>query len=129
MSVDPRYVRGIELFNEQEFFACHDELEEVWTETLGSDREFYQGLIHTAVSLFHFEGGNLGGARKMYESSRRYLEPYGADHLGVNLARLQSEMDHCFRELRGAHSGYPTGVELSVEDIPTIEFRFENDCG
>ena len=55
MNFDPRYLKGIELFNQREFFECHDELEEVWTETLGPEREFYQGLIHAAVCLFHFE--------------------------------------------------------------------------
>lgn len=122
MTFDARYLRGIELFNEQEFFACHDELEEVWTETLGPDREFYQGLIHAAVSLFHFDGGNLGGARKMFESCCRYLGQYGSHYHGVNLEKLLSEMQHCFRELLGAHTGYPEGVVLDAEDIPMIVF-------
>lgn len=117
---DPRYLRGIELFNEQEFFACHDELEEVWTETLGPEREFYQGLIHAAVALFHFEGGNLGGARKMYESSKKYLEPYGSSYFGIDLSQLQSQMDRCFGELLGHHTHYPTGVVLDPLRVPSI---------
>ena len=43
---DCRYRHAIDLFNEREFFACHDVLEEIWAETLGTEREFYQGLIH-----------------------------------------------------------------------------------
>ncbi|MFK7817226.1 MAG: DUF309 domain-containing protein [Planctomycetaceae bacterium] len=123
MSFDSRFVRGIELFNEQEFFECHDELEEVWTETIGPEREFYQGLIHAAVCLFHFEGNNLGGARKMYDSCCRYLEPYGPVYFGVNLEKLLNELQHCFRELLKPHASYPTGVTLDPSDIPTIEFK------
>ncbi len=119
---DERYIKGIELFNDAEFFACHDELEEVWTETIGPERDFYQGLIHVAVSLFHFEGGNLGGARKMYESSRRYLASYDDQYMGIDLAKLLVQQEHAFRELLGPHDGYPTGVELNPDDIPTIDW-------
>lgn len=120
-SYDPRFLKGIELFNEGEFFECHDELEEVWTETIGPEREFYQGLIHAAVCLFHFEGTNLGGARKMYDSCCRYLEPYGSSYFGVNLEKLLSDLTYCFRELLKPHKGYPTGVTLDPKDIPSIE--------
>ncbi len=122
MNFDPRYLKGIELFNQREFFECHDELEEVWTETLGPEREFYQGLIHAAVCLFHFEGSNLGGARKMYDSCCRYLEPYGDHYFGIDLARLLSELEYCFRELLKPHTSYPTGVTLDQDEIPEIDF-------
>ncbi|MGH7129676.1 MAG: DUF309 domain-containing protein, partial [Planctomycetaceae bacterium] len=82
---DPRYLEGVRLFNEREFFECHDVLEVLWSDTLGEDREFYQGLIHAAVALFHFETGNFGGARKMSLSAGRYLEPYRPRHLGLDL--------------------------------------------
>lgn len=119
---DDRYLKGIALFNAGEFFACHDELEEVWTETIGPERDFYQGLIHVAVSLFHFEGGNLGGARKMYESAQRYLAPYSDEYMGIRLAPLLAAHTHAFRELLAHQSGYPTGVELDPADVPKIEF-------
>ncbi|MGE0375620.1 MAG: DUF309 domain-containing protein [Planctomycetaceae bacterium] len=118
MSADPRYVEGVRLFNEREFFACHDVLEELWGETLGRDRDFYQGLIHAAVCLFHFEEGNLGGARTMYESTRRYLLPFGASHLGLDLQSFLSELRVCFSELLVSTNQYPTGVELDPDRIP-----------
>ena len=119
---DEHYLNAIELFNEGEFFACHDELEEVWTDTIGPERDFYQGLIHVAVSLFHFEGGNLGGARKMYESAQRYLAPYADEYMGIRLGQLLAAHTHAFRELLKHHSGYPEGVELDPVDIPQIDF-------
>lgn len=119
---DPRYLEGVRLFNEQEFFACHDVLEELWGETLGPDREFYQGLIHAAVALFHFEEGNLGGARKMYGSARRYLQPYGESHLGLNVHALLADLKICFAELLVSTNGYPTGVTLNPDRIPVIRF-------
>ena len=120
---DCRYRHAIDLFNEREFFACHDVLEEIWAETLGTEREFYQGLIHAAVSLFHFEEGNLGGARKMYDSTVRYLSPYRPRCLGVDVDAFLRDYEDCFSELLGPHTGYPDGVVLNPDLIPCIEWN------
>ncbi len=120
---DSRFLKGVRLFNEQEFFACHDVLEDLWGETLGHDRAFYQGLIHAAVALFHFEGGNLGGARKMYESARGYLLPYGTSHLGVDLEVFLSGLRACFEPLLVATNEYPSDATLDPALIPTIPLR------
>jgi len=115
-----KYLEGLRLFNDGEFFACHDALEEVWCETVGEEKEFYQGLIHAAVSLFHFENGNLGGARKMHLSSLKYLQPYGSRYMGIDVERLSAELWHCFGELREATEASP---ELTLDEtlIPRIE--------
>lgn len=123
---DPRFVEGVRLFNEREFFACHDELEEVWNETLGPDREFYQGLIHAAVALHHFEEGNLGGARKMYSSTRRYLQPYAPAHAGVDLETFLDQFHACFSDLCTGDGVYPHGVRLDPDRIPTITLNTES---
>lgn len=119
------YFEGVRLFNQGEFFACHDVLEEVWSDTLGPDRLFYQGLIHAAVSLFHFEEGNLGGARKMYDSTRRYLEPYLPQHLKLDLEDFLKEYQMCFQPLLDAGSTWPTGLVVDPEAIP--QFRWITD--
>ena len=41
---DPRFLKGIDEFNEELFFECHETLEEIWLEDHGEDRKFYQGL-------------------------------------------------------------------------------------
>jgi uncharacterized protein len=114
------YLEGIRLFNAGEFFECHDVLEELWTETVGEEREFYQGLIHAAVALFHFENENLGGARKMYSSARRYLEPYGTRYMGIDLAAFLAAFEECFCELLAAKE-YPQGMRPAKERVPRIE--------
>ena len=118
---DERYLEGIRLFNEHEFFECHDVLEDLWNDILGTEREFYQGLIHAAVCCFHFENENLGGARKMYVSCRAYLTPYGPRFMGVNIEQFLDELSICFHELRTAAAGqYPTGLKLNPQLVPTI---------
>jgi uncharacterized protein len=117
---DPRFDEAIELFNAREFFACHDVLEEIWSETLDG-REFYQGLIHAAVALFHFGEGNLGGARKMAVSAARYLEPFRPACRRIDVDRLMADMQACFAELLAPHAEYPTDLMLDEDRIPRLQ--------
>lgn len=114
------YLRGIELFNAGEFFECHDVLEELWTDTLGEERLFYQGLIQASVALFHFGNDNLGGARKLYYAAVQKLTPYGAEYMSLDLERFLAEFDQCFGELVAAGNVYPDNVRLDEQLIPRM---------
>ncbi len=120
---EEKYLEGIRLFNSEEFFECHDILEELWSETLGHDKKFYQGLIQASVALFHFGNENLGGARKLYESARQNLEPYGPSYLGLDVTNFLNDMKRCFQELLDAGDVYPQGVELLDDRVPKITLQ------
>lgn len=120
LASDPQFEEAMRLFDAEEFFACHDVLEELWTEMIGPERQFLQGLIHAAVALFHFGEGNLGGARKMHDSAVEYLKPFCPVFAGIDLAKFLSEFDDCFAALLGPRSSYPTGVSLDADLIPRI---------
>ncbi len=96
---DPRYLAGIVLFNRQDFFEAHELWEDLWAESHGTERRFYQGLIQAAVGLCHFSNGNLGGAVKLYRSSKEYMAPCGALYLGLDLASFWRQMEQCFAPL------------------------------
>ena len=117
-----KYLEGIRLFNEQEFFECHDVLEELWSETLGDGHLILQGLIQASVGMFHFWNGNLGGARKMYVGARSKLEKYPSPYWQMDLLQFLIDFEHCFQEILEAGEIYPDGVELQDERIPVIRF-------
>lgn len=120
-----QYLEGIRLFNEEEFFECHDVLEELWTEVIGEERKFLQGLIQAAVGLFHFENGNLGGARKMCLAACEKLTPYGDLYMGLDNRRFLADYRLCFDELLKAEGGYPAEIVLKKELVPRIVFNPE----
>lgn len=120
----PLYLEGISLFNQREFFACHDALEELWTETLGPEREFYQGLIQAAVALFHFSEGNTGGARRMCESSIQYLEPYRPHYLGLDVDRFLAEFRDCCGDLLQA-TAWPGDLAADPQRFPLLVLEEE----
>jgi len=116
---DPRYLAGILFFNERDFFEAHEVWEDLWAESHGHERRFYQGLIQAAVGLYHFSGGNLGGALKLYRSSRDYMEACGSPFLGLDSAGFWRQMEECFRPLLQATPPERT-VRPSPELVPTI---------
>jgi predicted metal-dependent hydrolase len=96
---NPRYLAGILFFNEGDFFEAHEVWEDLWSEAHGDERRFYQGLIQAAVGLFHFSGGNLGGAVKLYRSSHDYMKTCGSRFLGLDVDDFWRQMARCFQPL------------------------------
>jgi uncharacterized protein len=124
-SYPAQYLEGLRLFNTEDFFESHEVLEDLWTETHDERRKFYQGLIQAAVALFHFGNGNLGGAKKVYISCRKYLEPYQPHYEGLNVEKFLDDLQACFQQLLDNQERFPTGVELVAERIPKIPLPLE----
>src|SRR3989304_1334200 len=53
---------GIRSFNAGHYFEAHERWEDLWRQTHGPLRLFYQGLIQAAVGLHHLNRGNRHGA-------------------------------------------------------------------
>src|SRR5258705_1359706 len=85
---DPRFLKGIQEFNERLFFECHETLEEIWLEEHGEDRLFYQGIIQIAAGYFKLEQGVPAGALKLWRMGLEKLEPYRPIYLGISVNAL-----------------------------------------
>ena len=112
MSVDPRFTRGLELFNGKEFFECHEVIEELWLETPSEDsqRDLYKGVIQAAAAIYQWERGVLSGAAGLYKTSAQYLKKYEPASLGLNVEKLRKDLDEFFRDPK-------------KEKIPVLEYR------
>jgi predicted metal-dependent hydrolase len=97
--MDPRYAIGIQLFNREDFFEAHEVWEELWHETYGANKDFFQGLIQVTSAMHHLQIGNMRGARILYGSGIELLAPYGAHHLGLNLETLRTHFTHAMEGL------------------------------
>jgi predicted metal-dependent hydrolase len=112
--IDPLLERGIHLFNNREFFECHEVLEEAWTPERGPRRLFLQSLIHVAVGFYHHGRGNPLGATRQLRKGLRKLAAYLPDRESVDTERL-------YREARMVLELIEAGGP--VEDYPGIHFR------
>jgi len=119
---DPRYLEGIEHFNKCDFFEAHEVWEELWADTQGPPRRFYQGLIQVAVCLHHFGNGNIRGAKKLYHGCRGYLEDYRPKYLDLNLDKLLVELETCCREILDSKEEFPK-IEIVPDLIPEIHLE------
>ena len=115
----PLYLQGIAYFNACEFFEAHEVWEELWKDYSGELRLFYKGLIQAAVALHHFGNGNIHGARKVYLSSRGYLEKYRPVCVGLDVDDFLARFDACFAEVAASQDNFPN-IDLNPELIPEI---------
>jgi predicted metal-dependent hydrolase len=119
---DPRYLEGIEHFNKCDFFEAHEVWEELWADTEGPPRRFYQGLIQVAVCLHHFGNGNIRGAKKLYVGCQKYLNDFRPRHLGLDVDRLIAELTTCCQPILDSTEEFPK-IEIVPDLIPEIHLE------
>ncbi len=120
MSFRDTFESGITEFNEGEYFACHDTLEEIWRAIRGESRRFFQGIIHAAAGLLHIERGNLPGSVSQLGKAIDKLRDYPSPHLGVDLERLLADLTPLREKLgRALEQGAPAPSDLR---FPTISY-------
>ena len=71
---------GIQLFNEERFWECHEALEQAWHVSKGVERDAIQSIILTAAAFVHYQKGEdeiclsiLKRARAKLASIREYM--------------------------------------------------------
>lgn len=87
-TADPRFRRGLALFNAGRYFDAHEEWEHLWQECALADRRFVQSLIQAAVALYQWGKGNVTGARTQLARGRDKMAAYPPGYLGLDTRRL-----------------------------------------
>jgi hypothetical protein len=122
---DENYYRFFEAFNDRKYYECHELLEEIWM----TDREnkFLQGLLQMAVAVYHFETGNIRGARTLFTSAFHYLEPYRPKYWDVNLEPVMKYIQDCLGVLPETRDRVPL-EELDRIPFPYIKLHLEPEA-
>ncbi|MCI0419683.1 MAG: DUF309 domain-containing protein [Acidobacteria bacterium] len=92
----PEFYVGLELFNRGFYFECHDVWEEIWGEAKGKNKIFYQALIMSAVSLYHFGNENLEGALSCLQKATRQFSQLPEIFLSLDVASFVKQMRQFF---------------------------------
>ena len=114
---DPRFLKGIEEFNDGLYFECHETLEEIWLEEHGEDRGFYQGLIQIAAGYFKLQQGVPTGAVKLWRMGLEKIERYGVSYQGIELETFTGSVRANLANLEAALQG---GGAAPALEAPTI---------
>lgn len=96
-----RYKKGVWLFNNRYFFECHEILEEQWMESIGTEKTFYQMIIHAAVAFVHWENKNRKGVLSLEHTLHLKAKSIPAEsYMGLDIARLRRDMSALVDPLR-----------------------------
>jgi len=118
-ALPPALRQGVEEFNRAHFFEAHDTLEDLWRDTSGPLRLFYQGLIQLAVGFYHLSNGNRRGALNLLEKGLAKLEAYQPVCQEIDVDSLCHEARIWLDRVRQAGAG-----ELSIDAGPLPHIRW-----
>jgi hypothetical protein len=66
---------GIELFNSQHFWECHEALEDAWMDLQQEPvRYIFWSVIQVATGLYHWKNNNVVGAQGQFKKAREKLD-------------------------------------------------------
>ncbi len=91
--------RGIDLFNQGEYYKCHDDLEEAWRQDQTAGRDLYQAVLQVGIAYYQIERGNYRGAVKMLLRVRQWLAPLPAICRGVDVEKLRGDVTAVYTTL------------------------------
>ena len=104
--------QGIEEFNSQDFYACHDTLEALWMEAGEPDKRFYQGILQIAVALYHLGNQNWRGAAILLGEGINRINYYQPSYAGIAVEDLLGQSAKLLSALQQA------GPEEVAEFLP-----------
>jgi hypothetical protein len=110
--------QGVEQFNQQEFYACHDTLEALWMEALEPQKRFYQGILQIAVACYHLSNLNWRGAVVLLGEGIGRLRDYQPIYEGIDVTELLTQS---FELLKALQQAGPEQVADFVQQLNATE--------
>lgn len=113
---------GIELFNQQKYWECHEALEEVWLEDRQDPvRNVYWAVIQVAAACIHYRDHNLLGCQGMISKAKEKFRR--CREMSVLSEVAFKNLD--WNELEAIAMEIPEGNLSKLEDFKELyEFRF-----
>ena len=102
---DPRYLAGLRLYHQGHYWDSHEEWEEIWRESHGATRHFYQALIQLDAAIIHTQRGHWGGVANLLARSLGHLDQCPDRLLGMDVARLREQLRAYRREALALKEG------------------------
>jgi CheY-like chemotaxis protein len=118
-SPPPRLLEGLALFNQGEFFECHEVIEEAWNEEKAPVRIMYQGILQIGVACYHIQNKNWRGAMKVLERGIAKTKRFAPSCMGINLAKLLADAETIRQAL--IRLGPDWQGEFDKHLLPTVE--------
>lgn len=87
----PELQRGVQLFNDGEWWEAHEAWEPIWLQAKGEQRAFIQALILLAAAL-HKRWLHGSPNHRNFHKAVKYLETLPPIYEGINLQQLRADV-------------------------------------
>jgi uncharacterized protein len=111
----PAWLQGIDEFNSQEYYACHDTLEALWMDSIDPDKKFYQGVLQIAVACYHLCNRNWRGAVTLLGEGIGRLPYYQPVYAGIDVTGLIQDSSNLLKTLQAIE---PKEIGELVDRLP-----------
>lgn len=116
--MDARLREGIRLFNERQYFQCHEVWEDFYRDTEDKNKPFLEGLIELAAALRLFcDFGETRGPVKMARQALIRLENFYPAFLEIRVKELCEAVEAWAKEID------TRAVRASSSSLPTIKLQ------
>ncbi len=112
----PEFWQGIDQFNNQEFYACHDTFEALWMDSCEPTKKFYQGILQIAVGCHHLGNHNWRGAVILLGEGVRRISDYQPSYEGIDTSSL---LDQSLELLETLQQIQPEEISKFAEQLET----------
>lgn len=99
-SIHPAAIKGMELFNQGEYWLAHEELEIAWIEETSALRELYRAILQTGVVYLHVTRANYNGAVKVYLRVQKWIRPWPENCRGIQIGQLRRDLEAVITEVK-----------------------------
>jgi hypothetical protein len=115
---------GVELFNQQKYWECHESLEDVWMEDRQDPaRNVYWAVIQVAAACIHYRDKKIIGAQGMIMKSKEKFRRCRDMNILTELAFTYLD----WQELEDLVMKIPDGDKSQLKDFSELyNFRFKN---
>ena len=121
-------LRGIEQFNQREYFECHETLEALWNSEPGTIRVLAKGILQVGVGCYHLLRGNYRGAILKLQSGSDYLGPFVPRCMGVEVGELIAQAQRLRAAILALGPEHLADVDLAL--LPQVRLSQDrlSDC-
>jgi predicted metal-dependent hydrolase len=88
----PMALKGIELFDNGQYWKAHEALEAAWRDEREPVRYLYQGILQVGIVYLQIERNNFIGMAKMFERCKKWLRPWPDVCRGIDVAQLRADV-------------------------------------
>lgn len=115
---------GVELFNEQKYWECHEALEDVWMEDRNDNaRNVYWAVIQVAAACIHYRDSKIIGSQGMIMKAKQKFRRCREMHILTELAFKYLDWE----ELEQIVMKIPEGEHSQLKDFKELfDFRFKH---